>query len=89
MAIDHRVDIFEGVSFCYLGQQLRSVIYGKWPFPLEDGTLGYPGGYPMPEPLLNRVVGEGKTGAQLNEEMEMARDICLEALPRYLKSLKG
>jgi hypothetical protein len=78
--------MFEGVEFVYLGGLLSTVIYGAWPFPVEEGSLGYPGGYPMPKVLLDQVVGQGRTGRQLNEEMNLAREICLDAYPRFLAS---
>jgi hypothetical protein len=84
-----REDDFEGLKFVYMGNQLRSVCYAGWPFLIDETGIGYPGGYPMPEALLDSVVGKGQTGRQLNEEMNLARDICIEAYPRYLASLQG
>ena len=84
---NHRREIIDGVQFNFSGDVLQTVAYDRWPFPIEDdGSLGYPGGYPMPESLLNQVVTQGLTGQQLNDEMKIARDICQTAYEKYLAS---
>jgi hypothetical protein len=87
-----RVDVFEGVEFRYndTGDTLISVCFGEWSFGVdtsEENGLSYPGGYPMNERWLDQVIARGKTGRELNDDMLIARQFCLDAYSRYLASL--
>jgi hypothetical protein len=89
-----RVDKFEGVEFRYdgSGDALISVCYGEWSFGVdasEEDGFSYPGGYPINPALFDEVIAGGRTGRELNGDMLIARQFCLDAYPRYLASLQG